>query len=750
MSGNEAHKEIENTASPPVHGAAQAPDRDRYEPLIPAVVFALVFIAYCYGAFESLEARLIDHRFLQRKLVDRFEKIAVVEITDSCLGKVSGWPVSRSIMAAAVDRVMKGGAKTLAVDILFDNRTLEQDDVKLAEAIRRHADSIVLAARIDDTRTMDEARNMVTTRRTVLPYLSEDARFRGLPFRPAFMNVRLAEKNPDRTAREVVLSDGLNALGLEAFMKHSGTGSSAGGPLPAAAGKPFFVSYYNTYAKSPFVKVAFSDLLAMDTDEVGDILAGKLVFMGATANSAGDFYITPLGDMPGVEIHATIAANMMEGRMARRVPAAVNFLILLAALALVHLYLVKIKVWFDPLALVLVLSGNYFAAVHLATGHNIFTDMVPLSVQVFVQIFAFRLYRNVRVLYLLNIQLGSRNRELSLMDLINHAIINKTGGELLCEILNIVVNSIKSERSSILMMAESENKLMLKYVFSNRDAAPVMVKEYISFNVGEGIAGTVAERGDMMISNDVKSDERFKMYSQAEMNKTVDNLACIALKSDKEIFGVLNIVNKLGGFTDEDMVLLQNIADQVAVALQNAKFYELAITDGMTKLYIHRYFQSRLDEEMKRSARYGTKLSLILFDVDHFKKFNDTYGHQQGDIVLIETAKIVKDSIRLNIDIACRYGGEEFTIIMPETDAQGARVLAERLRKRVEAFEYPGQEKPLHVTISLGVAVFPDDATDKQMLIKRSDDALYRAKEAGRNNTQIYSEVFSEGDSEKK
>ena len=139
-----------------------------------------------------------------------------------------------------------------------------------------------------------------------------------------------------------------------------------------------------------------------------------------------------------------------------------------------------------------------------------------------------------------------------------------------------------------------------------------------------------------------------------------------------------------------------------------------------------------------------------MFDVDHFKKFNDTYGHQQGDIVLIETAKLVKDSVRLKIDIPCRYGGEEFTIIMPETDAAGAKVLAERLRKRIEAYEYPGQEKALHVTISIGISIFPDDATEKLMLIKKADDALYRAKEAGRNNTQVYSECGAPSETEKK
>jgi len=726
----------------------------RYELLISFLVFIFTFIAYSYGFFEGFEARLIDHRLMQRKLVDQFEKIAVVEVTDSCLSKISGWPVSRSVIADGVDRVMNGGARALAIDMLFDGKTQERDDVKLAETIKKHARNIVLVSKIEDIRTIDDARNIVTTRRTAIPYLAEDARWNETPFTMALMNIRMPENSPDSTVRDVLLhlppAEGLtsgahapagrlNVLGLEAHRIYSGAPSSAEvGLADGSYRNHLFVSYYNAFVKSPFVKVALSDLLAMDTDEVGDILKGKLVFMGVTANTAGDFYMTPYGDMPGVEIHATIAANIMEGRIARRITAARNFLILFIAMIIIHFYMKTIRVWFDIFAVMAVLLADYYVAVWFTTAHNVFTDVVPLAVQIVFHITAFRLYQNVRMLYLLNIELGSRNKELSLMDLINHAIINKTGGELLCEILNIVVTSIRSERSSIMMMAENENKLMLKYVFSNRDAAPVMVKEYISFNVGEGIAGTVAERGDMLISNNVRDDERFKMYSQAEMNKTVDNLACIALKSDKEIFGVLNIVNKPGGFTEDDMLLLQNIADQVAVALQNAKFYELAITDGMTKLYIRRYFRARLESEIKRAKRFNLKLAIMMFDIDHFKKFNDTYGHQVGDMVIIHVAQKFVENIRMNLDIPSRYGGEEYVLLMPETDINGANILAERIRNSIAESSVEHEGMQLRVTISVGVAEFPPEGITSDDFIKRADSALYASKKNGRNQTTLW------------
>ncbi len=178
---------------------------------------------------------------------------------------------------------------------------------------------------------------------------------------------------------------------------------------------------------------------------------------------------------------------------------------------------------------------------------------------------------------------------------------------------------------------------------------------------------------------------------------------------------------------------MSSLATQLAIIIDKARLHELAIIDGLTQLYIHRYFQIRMDEEILRSKRYGYQFSLIMFDIDHFKNFNDTYGHQQGDIVLMEVAKLVKQNVRANIDIPARYGGEEFAIILPGQNASNATIFAERLRKLVDEKEFPGQEKPLHVTISLGVGSYPVDSTVKNQLIHLTDQALYYAKEHGRN-----------------
>ncbi|ABK44404.1 diguanylate cyclase with PAS/PAC sensor [Magnetococcus marinus MC-1] len=164
---------------------------------------------------------------------------------------------------------------------------------------------------------------------------------------------------------------------------------------------------------------------------------------------------------------------------------------------------------------------------------------------------------------------------------------------------------------------------------------------------------------------------------------------------------------------------------------------ELSTTDGLTKLINRRRMDELLDEELKRAVRYGLNLSILLLDVDHFKKFNDTYGHEQGDHVLIALAAEMKSYFR-NIDYPCRYGGEEFFVILPNTDADGAIKVADRLRERVAEKEVDG----LRVTISIGVASYPDlSITRPDAMVRAADSALYVAKEQGRNKVVYASEA---------
>jgi diguanylate cyclase (GGDEF)-like protein len=187
---------------------------------------------------------------------------------------------------------------------------------------------------------------------------------------------------------------------------------------------------------------------------------------------------------------------------------------------------------------------------------------------------------------------------------------------------------------------------------------------------------------------------------------------------------------------EEGGPLLANLASLAATALENARLYELATVDGLTRLFIRRHFEQRLGEELRRAERYGLTLSLLLMDIDHFKRFNDTYGHQVGDEVLRLVARTVKASIR-DLDVPGRFGGEELLVLMPETDGIGALAMAERVRAAIEAAGLPGPTgEPLRVTVSVGVATWPGDARDADGLVEAADKALYRAKAEGRNRTR--------------
>ena len=184
--------------------------------------------------------------------------------------------------------------------------------------------------------------------------------------------------------------------------------------------------------------------------------------------------------------------------------------------------------------------------------------------------------------------------------------------------------------------------------------------------------------------------------------------------------------------------LLKSIVLQMGVALESALFFESSITDDMTKLFNKRYLMTRLNTEIERAKRNIEPLSFVIFDVDHFKQFNDKYGHQTGDLVLKEVARVTKNFCRA-YDVAARYGGEEFVLILPKTDEAGAIYLAERLRKKIEEITLSWKNETLKVTVSLGASVMPIHAADADELISLADKALYFAKRTGRNRFKIYS-----------
>ncbi len=194
--------------------------------------------------------------------------------------------------------------------------------------------------------------------------------------------------------------------------------------------------------------------------------------------------------------------------------------------------------------------------------------------------------------------------------------------------------------------------------------------------------------------------------------------------------------NRMTGKLKESYAGLEKKVEERTKELNeaNMKLQELSITDGLTGVYNHRYFYEKLSEEIRRAERYGHPLSLIMADIDFFKQYNDAYGHVEGDKGLEAIASFMKQSVRAG-DMVARYGGEEFSVILPETGKKEAMAVAERIRLCVQAAHYASKngESGGRLTVSLGVAAFPEDAEDQKGLIEKADAALYRAKEKGRN-----------------
>jgi diguanylate cyclase (GGDEF)-like protein len=193
-------------------------------------------------------------------------------------------------------------------------------------------------------------------------------------------------------------------------------------------------------------------------------------------------------------------------------------------------------------------------------------------------------------------------------------------------------------------------------------------------------------------------------------------------------------------FTNYDISLLQSLINHIAVALHNAQLYELAITDGLTKLFIHRFFISRLEYEILRVQRYNTTFSFLLIDIDHFKQINDTYGHLVGDEVLRYLAKILLSSVRIT-DVVSRYGGEEFAILLIECGREWAEKIAYRIKENVEKTVFKIGDLELHITVSIGVETYYSGATVRE-IIEHADKALYHAKKLGRNRVVVYDKIF--------
>ncbi len=223
---------------------------------------------------------------------------------------------------------------------------------------------------------------------------------------------------------------------------------------------------------------------------------------------------------------------------------------------------------------------------------------------------------------------------------------------------------------------------------------------------------------------------------KADLSRYKD-CAIISLNIQKDLIGYL-VADGLAG---EDQEKFQILSQQFLLGIKRAVLYkgvqELAIIDSLTSISNRRHFLERFKEELERSAKFDYKFSCLMIDIDYFKDFNDRYGHIVGDAILRELSRTIQENIR-QIDLIGRYGGEEFSIILSETDKDGAQFAAERIRLAIQDKHIRIYDEELKITVSIGISIFPYDGKDMERLIDTADSALYQAKQAGRNKVCFY------------
>jgi len=315
-------------------------------------------------------------------------------------------------------------------------------------------------------------------------------------------------------------------------------------------------------------------------------------------------------------------------------------------------------------------------------------------------------------------------------------------------ILEQTLQLLQAEQGSLMVLDEDKNELSVKAMKGiNRP-----VYEMFNTRPGEGIAGLVYKTGVPLLVQDLRQDPRIQQAAKPRYRTS--SFLSVPLKLRNRIIGVINLADKITGevFSEEDLQLLQAVGSYISIAIERSELYEkteelkrISITDPLTGLLNRRYFQERLTEEIERSRRHRIPVSLMMVDIDNFKAFNDHYGHPGGDEILILLGQALRNYIRA-IDVAARYGGEEFTIILPQTNKEDARIIAERVCKEIERNETLQKKHSdlMRLTVSIGLATFPDDAETFEELIRNADRALYQAKLQGKNRVVTFNnEHFS-------
>jgi len=336
--------------------------------------------------------------------------------------------------------------------------------------------------------------------------------------------------------------------------------------------------------------------------------------------------------------------------------------------------------------------------------------------------------------------LKQKIQELQALNEIGQAISSSLEPKkILRTIMEKAADLIKAEGWSVLLLDNNRRELVFEAAAGKAGKKLVGMR----LQIGQGVAGWVAQYGQSLIVPDVTKDPRFYSGVDKTTKFTTKSILCVPMKSRDKIIGVIEVVNKIGGepFSQDDLEIFENLVAHITIALENAAIYrkmeQASLIDDLTQLYNSRYCNQFLDKFFTSRRSKQSIVSLIFLDIDFFKLVDDNFGHLVGSETLRYVGERLKRVVR-NDDVVVRYGGDEYIVILPNTDKKTAAIIAERIRREVnkEPF-YAFGNKKFSLSITSGVATYPDDAKSRDELIGKADKAMYKGKLSGRDKVVL-------------
>ncbi|MGH2726416.1 MAG: diguanylate cyclase, partial [Actinomycetota bacterium] len=300
--------------------------------------------------------------------------------------------------------------------------------------------------------------------------------------------------------------------------------------------------------------------------------------------------------------------------------------------------------------------------------------------------------------------------------------------KLLSVVLDTAIAAVQARAGAVWLLAPSRSELSLKVA----RGFPAEALDRRT-RVGEGLAGHVAQHRVAVLAPSAESP------GAAPWEPQEPTMIAVPLESETQLIGVISLYGRTHAksFDATDLETVRSLARQAAVGVENVLLHQeaqrLSITDGLTSLWNYRFMNMRLAQEVERANRFNRTLSVLVIDIDLFKQINDRYGHQRGDAILAELANRIVGETRGQVDTVARYGGEEFVLILPETPIEGGGVVAEKIRSSIASRPFGAEDEAITVTVSIGLACFPNHGSTAQTLLRSADQALYEAKGRGRN-----------------